>query len=725
MEKIVNQTINLVNALQEKYGKIDTVRIEMARELKQSREARARTSSNNDKRNKENKKYAAMVREAGFYPTRRNILKMRLWEETGGTCIYCGDPVSKMEFLQGESEIEHIIPISRYFDDSYSNKICAHKKCNKAKDNSLAYEYMQSKGEDEFNKYVSRVRRLHREGEHRISDAKLANLLADKVPEDFTNRNLNETAYIATKTMEVLRPAIRNVYASTGAVTAFFRSAWGYDHILHDLNFEKFKSAGYTEIVEKPQKDQIRKEERIIDWSKRRDHRHHAIDALVVALTTQDMIKHLNTLNQSFDVAEDSEESANGVANKARRKLAKWAEDEAHISREQLAQALENIAVAFKPNTKLTTPGKRYTDKSGEEKRTLVPRVSLHNDTTYGKKLLPADEPKSFEDALNSLDLVRDLPVREELKRRLEENGGDIQATVTSLNQNPILRKGKPLEKIPCYEEKIVYKCKIEEIKPSNIKQILDGRIRKLLQDRYDSFPDNEKKDVAFKQSLTTNPLYSDAMQTQRIRTVRQKASFSIDSVVVVARGDENNPIGFAAPDGNHHAAIYKTPEGKIYDIVTSYWTVVKRKLKGLPVIVTDVADVWSKVNDMSDDDDLKEIKKGLPVDGSEFLFSLQKNEMFVLGMSDDEWADALDSNNKEAILRHLYRCVSYTNSPNMSYFFNLHVAAKMGSQREDKKKIEKQYSAMNVKRIQSLKTFFGYNPRKVRVDLLGNLILD
>lgn len=145
VEKILNQMINVVNAVLEKWGSIDEIRVEMARELKLSREARESAAKNIRDREKENKEIAEKIRELGVTPSKNKILKYRLWEESGKRCFYCGQPVSAVEFLNGlDVEIEHIVPKSLLFDDSFSNKVCACRRCNEEKTNMTAYDYMKS-----------------------------------------------------------------------------------------------------------------------------------------------------------------------------------------------------------------------------------------------------------------------------------------------------------------------------------------------------------------------------------------------------------------------------------------------------------------------------------------------------------------------------------------------------------------------------------------------------
>ncbi len=166
VEKILNQMIHVVNALMERYGRFDEIRVELARELKQSREERNKTTKDISKAERENKSIAERI--AGEYnltPTRSRVQKYKMWEETAQKCMYCDQPVNVVEFLRGfEVEREHIIPKSLFFDDSFQNSTCACRMCNKEKNNRTAYDYMRSKPEGEFTAYLERIEKLHKVG---------------------------------------------------------------------------------------------------------------------------------------------------------------------------------------------------------------------------------------------------------------------------------------------------------------------------------------------------------------------------------------------------------------------------------------------------------------------------------------------------------------------------------------------------------------------------------
>ena len=102
VEKVLNQMVNVVNALIEKYGEFEEIRVELARDLKQNREERNEDYKRMTTQNKKNLEIAKRIQqEYKLYPTKARIRKYRMWEETEHRCIYCGAPVSIKEFLSG------------------------------------------------------------------------------------------------------------------------------------------------------------------------------------------------------------------------------------------------------------------------------------------------------------------------------------------------------------------------------------------------------------------------------------------------------------------------------------------------------------------------------------------------------------------------------------------------------------------------------------------------
>ena len=698
VEKILNQMINVMNAVLKKYGSIDEIRIEMARELKLSREGREATAKNIREREKKNEEMADKIRELGVAPSRNKILKYRLWEEAGKKCFYCGQPVSAVEFLNGlDVEIEHIIPKALLFDDSFSNKVCACRKCNSEKTNTPAYDYMKSKGENAFNDYLRRVDAVF--NEHRISLTKRNRLLtpAEKIPKDFIARQLVQTQYISRKAMEILKQVCYNVYGSSGDVTAYLRRMWGYDEILHTLDLPRYREGGLTEGVSYEHRGQVHTEERIKDWTKRLDHRHHAIDALTIASTRQSIIQRLNNLSAKTAVAGE------GMS------LDKWTLAQPHFSVKEVQDSAGNILVSFKSGKKVTTPGKRYVYKGGRrflaQEKLLIPRGALSEESVYGRiNSLERNVPvKKLFDRVN--DIVKP-GIRALVADRLEQCGGDVKKAASSLTEDPLyLDKEKTilLEYASCYKPEYVIKYSLRSMKKAkDAEAIVDKHIKKVVENRLSEFCGDPKKAFA-------DILYADEEKKIPIRSVRCFTGLS--QVIPVKKDADGDAACFVKPGNNHHVAIYKDVAGNYQESIVTFWDAVERKKYGISVIVRHPDKVWEEIIDKHVPEDLA---AGLPKYDWTFVMSMQQNEMFVLGMGDDEFNDAMAANDYKTLGGHLYRVQSLSTR---DYYFR--------SQYETQ--LDNSKNALDMKkyyRVRSFPSMWSLNPRKVSISILGEISL-
>lgn len=704
VEKIINQTINVANAVADRFGKIDEVRIELARELKQSKEDRAETSARIGKLERENQQLASEIAEMNITPTRRRIQKMRMLRETGNKCIYCGKVVTPYQFIEGHGyEIEHIIPRSRIFDDSFSNKVCSCRECNSSKGALTGYDFMKTKSEQEFNEYLERIENLFKGGKISKSKRDKLRMSASEIPSDFIERDLRESQYIAKKAREILSQMFRNVYASSGSVTSFFRHVWGYDDVLHNLNLPKYREAELVEEVEYTTHDQKHKALRIKDWSKRKDHRHHAIDALVIALTRQGYIQRLNTLNALSE--KDGADKMN---------LEKWAALQPHFSVAEVQKAVDDISVSFKAGKKLATPGKRYVKRNGKrvcvQEGIIVPRGPLTKDYVYGK-IRVNDGKKDLKYLLKNSETIADLSIRKSVEDVLKEANGSVSAAMKRLKKNPLVVNGLTVTEAECFHEEVVIKYNVDSIKKqSDINSIVDADIRRKFQERFD-----ETGEEDFVKSLAERPIYSDAEGKCRIRTVRCFTGIKMASIACVKKDADGKEIGFSQTQNNHHLAFYRKADGKVVESVVSFWDGILRKRYGMPVVVKNPVEVWQQLANMDETPDIQSIAAKLPPYDSEFLMSLQRNEMLVLGMSDDEWNDAVAARDHAFINEHLYRV--WKLSPH-NYCFKFHTDTTAKTDEGDKKM--KMYYI-----IGSIGAFYSLNPHKVVVNLLGDIDFD
>lgn len=301
VEKILNQMVNLVNQLIDEFGKPDEVRIELARELKKTAEERERMNreiTEATKRNEDIKKL--IIKEFQIHnPTKNDIVRYRLWNELKDRCyktIFTDKYIPKEKLFSKEIDIEHIIPQALLFDDSFSNKTLAFKSENIQKSNRTAYDFICLDFNSNKTAYEQNVEAWYNNGKGSISKAKRNKLLMlyKDIPEGFIERDLRNTQYISKKAREMLLEVFRTVVPTTGSITDRLREDWGLVNMMKELNLPKYRALGLTEFedrydigLEKPKKVEV-----ITDWTKRNDHRHHAMDALTVAFTTHNHIQY-------------------------------------------------------------------------------------------------------------------------------------------------------------------------------------------------------------------------------------------------------------------------------------------------------------------------------------------------------------------------------------------------------------------------------------------------
>lgn len=709
VEKILNQMINVVNALIDKYDGIDEIRVELARELKQSKDERAATDKNMRAKERENKSISEKIEEFGIRTSRSRIQKYRMWVESQEKCFYCGQPVNAQEFLSGlDVEIEHIIPKSLLFDDSFSNKVCACRKCNAEKGNKTAYDYMKTKGDACFNEYLERIENYFKAGS--ISKTKRDRLLTpnDKIPTDFIERDLRLSQYIARKSTEILRQVCRTVNTTTGSVTDFVRHTWGYDEILHSLNFSRYQQAGLTEMHEFEHQGQKHTEERIKDWSKRLDHRHHAIDALVVAMTQQSFIQRLNHLNTERDAMFQEVEKQKDDWKNDYSLLQEWLNERPHFQIQDVQKEVDKILVSFKAGKRVATIGKRTKYVNGKKQvlqdNIIIPRGALSEESVYGCiKSIEKNKPLKY--IFENPDLIAKKYIRDLVKQRIAENDGNAKSALASLKKNPIMvskNRDIELQYATCFKKEYVIKYPLSSIKAGDVENIIDSHIRDLVTNRLKENGNNEK--TAF-----STPLYADANNTIQIKSVRCYTGLS--AIAPVKYDGQGNAIGFVKPGNNHHIAIYKDSEGKMQEHLVTFWHAVERKKYGIPAIITNPKETWDNI--IANKELPESFLSNLPDINWTFVTSLQQNEMFILGMDEESYQDAINANDYATLNKYLFRIQSLSSN---DYWFRYHIET-INDKSENAKNIRKYY------RTKSLGAFLSLYPHKIQISLLGEII--
>ncbi len=286
--RIQNELRKVVNNLIDFCGrKPDLIRVELTREVGMSKRDREDLSKAMRAQEGKRKKARANLEENGIAePSRADIEKWMLWKECGETDPYSGDRIGfDALFRRGEFEVEHIWPRASSMDDSFRNKTLCRKDWNARKGKRIPFDAFGAT--DDWAVLSARLADMQARGRaDGMSLGKIKRFLSDAIPEDFASRQLNDTGYAARQIIAQLHrlwPDLGSqgpvhVQAVSGRVTAHLRRYWGLNNAL-------------AEDGEKT----------------RADHRHHAVDALVVACTHPGVT---NMLSRYWQAKDDTKTAA-------------------------------------------------------------------------------------------------------------------------------------------------------------------------------------------------------------------------------------------------------------------------------------------------------------------------------------------------------------------------------------------------------------------------------
>ncbi|HUH74251.1 MAG TPA: type II CRISPR RNA-guided endonuclease Cas9 [Chitinophagales bacterium] len=676
VEKILNQLVNVINTILEKNRvinpdfKFDEIRIELSRELKKNAKERAEMTTNINAAKIENDKIRETIKKEFSNvpnPTKNDIVRYKLYQElafNGYKDLYTHKKIDYYKLFGKEYDIDHIIPQSKMFDDSFSNKVLVPRQANLDKGNKTANDYMSNKSQKDYEDYISILESLYKE--KKISKAKYQKLLKQEseIGDGFIDRDLRDSQYIAKKAKNMLYDITRSVVSTSGQITDRLRDDWGLINIMQELNFEKFKALGLTEMVEK--KDGSFKE-RIVDWSKRNDHRHHAMDALTVAFTKHNHIQYLNFLNARKNENHKEHNVIIGIEGKE----TTWKHDDDGNKkrvfnlpipnfRQVAKEHLENVLVSHKAKNKVVTKNKNKTkSKNGEKvKVELTPRGQLHKETVYGKYQYYVNKEEKVSGKFDEATIakVSNPMFKSLLLQRLQENGNDPKKAFigkNALSKMPIYLDEAKTETLPetvkltWLEEDYSIR---KDITPENFKdlktieKILDEGVKRILLNRLKEFGNDPKK--AFS-DLDKNPIWlnqSKGIAIKRVTITGVKNAeflhYKKDHLGndILDKNGKQIPVDFVSTGNNHHVAIYRDEKVNLQERVVSLFDAVQLVNAGESVID-------------------KAYNQGL---GWQFLFTMKQNEYFIFlnektGFNPKE-IDLLDPKNKKRISPNLFR---------------------------------------------------------------------
>lgn len=272
VRRAVTKTIKIVEQIIRRYGKPDGINIELARELGRNFKERGDIRKRQDKNRQTNDKIAAELTELGIPVNGQNIIRYKLHKEQNGVDPYTGDQIPFERAFSEGYEVDHIIPYSISWDDSYTNKVLTSAKCNREKGNRIPMVYLAN-NEQRLNALTNIADNIIRNSRKR--QKLLKQKLSDEELKDWKQRNINDTRFITRVLYNYFRQAIefnpelekkQRVLPLNGEVTSKIRSRWGFLKVREDGDL------------------------------------HHAIDATVIAAITPKFIQQVTKYSQHQEV---------------------------------------------------------------------------------------------------------------------------------------------------------------------------------------------------------------------------------------------------------------------------------------------------------------------------------------------------------------------------------------------------------------------------------------
>ena len=509
VESVILETMRVVRDIWRSYGDFDEIHLELGRDLKNPSDKRAKITQSIQKNENANLRIKALLAELAKYnddnqmirpyslsqqsllriyednvlenyepeediqdiinnlsnpgkqPSKAQVLRYKCWLDQKYCSPYTGQPVPLSRLFSSDYEIEHIIPQSRYFDDSFSNKVICESEINKLKDNQLGYEFIKRHHGQTVQLASGRMVRVlevaHYEQmvKDNFSHDKRRKLLMDEIPAEFIQRQLNDSRYISKVVKSLLSNIVRtvdeegclereaiskNVVTCNGSVTSRLKRDWGLGDVWNAIVLPRFQRL--NELTNKDCFTVLNSHGQEIPAMplalqkgfsiKRIDHRHHALDAIVIACTTRE---HVNLLNNEAALP-NNKEMKYALSHKLRRCQEEIINGKKRIVYKEFLMpwptfkydtlnSLQAIVVSFKQNirvlTKATNQYSKYENgqkilQFQKSKEHYAIRKSLHKDTVFGHVNLQRITTVKLKDALSNVNRIVDKRLKKKIK---------------------------------------------------------------------------------------------------------------------------------------------------------------------------------------------------------------------------------------------------------------------------------------------------------------------
>lgn len=594
-------------------------------------------------------------------PSNKEILKYKLWLEQKYKSPYTGKIIPLNKLFTPAYEIEHIIPQSIYFDDSFSNKVICESEVNKLKGNQFGYSFIK--------KHHTEKVTLNRGGiveilspeqyeeliksDYSKNKSKFKKLLLEEIPGKMIERQLNDTRYISKMIKNLLSHLVRNekdddgvtsknVLSSNGNITNVLKQDWGMNDVWNEIvtpRFERLnKLTNSNQFGEWLTKDGSKVFQTHVpiefqrNFNKKRiDHRHHALDALIIACASRNHINYLN--NQS------ASNNSNFKENRIDLKMLlcyktkpdsngnyKWMfkkpwETITQDTRLELGRTL----VSFKKNLRIINKTVNYYQKFFENEKQFIKqtkgenwaiRKPLHKETVSGLVKLKYNSDKfiSLNNAIENYSLIIDPSIKNIIKNVLIKNKNDFNATKKHFREFPIIINENHIIKVQVYEWKEGTANRImldDSFNSEKIKSVTDSGIQKILINHLSKFKETlgtkviEHPELAFSPegieemnkniiSLNDNKFHQ---PIYKVRKFEEGSKFPVGPT-----GNKKDKYVESAKGTNLYFAIYKNKEGKrSYDTIPLNIVIERLKQGLVPVPEKESHELlfWLSPNDL------------------------------------------------------------------------------------------------------------------------------
>lgn len=589
-------------------------------------------------------------------PITSEVLRYKLWLEQKYRSPYTGEMIPLGKLFTPAYEIEHIIPQARYFDDSLSNKVICESEVNKLKSNMLGYEFISKHHGEKVQLAGGRCveilsidtyERLVKDNYGRNA-AKMKKLLMDDIPEQFIARQLNDSRYISKLIKSLLSNIVReddeqeemskNVIVCTGGVTDRLKKDWGINDVWNRIILPRFLRL--NELTGRKDFTSLNSSGDLIPAmplelqkgfnKKRIDHRHHAMDAIVIACASRNIVNYLSNESASRNAKISRYDLQRLLCDK--RKTDDKGNYRWFIKKpwdtftQDVYNALQGVIVSFKQNLRVINKTTNYYQHYKDGKKIMIPqkkgdswaiRKPMHKETVFGEVNLRDIKTVTLKDALKNPKAVVEKDLKEKLKELLNQNLNEKQIK-NYFDENKDIWQDIDLKKIKVYyfskETKdrlfatrfgndLVSKfkdCKdIDKVK-DKIKKITDTGIRQILLRHLEACGGNVEQafssegiEVMNKNIVTLNK----GKQHQPIYKVRtyEKAD---NKFAVGQTSNKSTKFVEAADNTNLFFATYKMDDKRIYcTVALSDMIKIQKSCKTKVEWVTELDDYLKKEN--------------------------------------------------------------------------------------------------------------------------------